>query len=377
MFVLVAILAVGSLIVGVESAFSDCGPPPPVNQSYSSNYQRAQTHYFCTSFCPSGSGSASGAYGLINGSASGSYQSCQEQCSNDTLSEAEAAAFVQAEYQNQGAQIVSECSYRMCKLLEQGVSEDLKIIALGFQNQVCSTWSTPTGQAPTNASAYGNFTATRTVIPLTFFVGGQTSTDVTLGISNVDNVNSAQALLYIDQGPIVGPAGATGLVSFVSTSGRTKPTSLLRLSRASSKNVVVRVNAPPTAGQVYSPQLVIQQKKDATKSTRVQFVIRLVDPNAGLPAGFRRCLETEGPNVCPGTPFACALRGDDADQNGGDIALSGTSEMNGREILFGEWANTQCGTSGSGWHVAWGSCGTNQGTRHKRCASVIVYNPNP
>lgn len=41
-------------------------------------------------------------------------------------------------------------------------------------------------------------------------------------------------------------------------------------------------------------------------------------------------------------------------------------------IYFGSWGNGECGVSGSGWHAFAGSCGTDAGTKYKRCDRVEV-----
>lgn len=43
-----------------------------------------------------------------------------------------------------------------------------------------------------------------------------------------------------------------------------------------------------------------------------------------------------------------------------------------RAIEFGDWENSQCGLSGSGWHAKVGSCGTGAGSGWQRCDQVRV-----
>lgn len=71
---------------------------------------------------------------------------------------------------------------------------------------------------------------------------------------------------------------------------------------------------------------------------------------------------------CPGKVESCILAGDDADKDA-NLLIENTSET---PIAFGEWGNEQCGTSGVGWHVYYGSCGADAGSRLKRCKYVFI-----
>lgn len=41
-------------------------------------------------------------------------------------------------------------------------------------------------------------------------------------------------------------------------------------------------------------------------------------------------------------------------------------------IVFGSWANSQCGTSGTGWHSGLSSCSTATGNGLAQCRWVLV-----
>ncbi|MGH7964113.1 MAG: hypothetical protein ACRERD_20215 [Candidatus Binatia bacterium] len=82
--------------------------------------------------------------------------------------------------------------------------------------------------------------------------------------------------------------------------------------------------------------------------------------------GLQECGEYE---LCAGKAVICVLAGDDADDGAGMLMHLGVETQ---EIVFGQWSNQECGSSGKGWHAEVGSCGTHQGVRYKRCTSVFV-----
>lgn len=50
------------------------------------------------------------------------------------------------------------------------------------------------------------------------------------------------------------------------------------------------------------------------------------------------------------------------------------------QIVYGPWANPQCGVQGNGWHMRYGSCGVGGGEKWQRCDMVKVEfgrNPRP
>jgi len=81
---------------------------------------------------------------------------------------------------------------------------------------------------------------------------------------------------------------------------------------------------------------------------------------------LKECGEYE---LCLGKAVICTLAGDDADGGAGTLIHLGVET---KELVFGQWSNQECDTSGKGWHAEVGSCGTRQGTRYKRCTSVFV-----
>ena len=75
------------------------------------------------------------------------------------------------------------------------------------------------------------------------------------------------------------------------------------------------------------------------------------------------CLENDN---CSGTPISCAALTPDTNT---------TVTSPPYTIAYGSWSNTQCGISGTGWHIAGtgiSSCGTGSGTKYARCTSVTV-----
>lgn len=72
------------------------------------------------------------------------------------------------------------------------------------------------------------------------------------------------------------------------------------------------------------------------------------------------CLENE---YCEGTPLLCASLAPDS------AATVPNSESN--PIVFGSWSNSECGTSGSGWHNKHSSCHANRGNRYAKCSWVL------
>lgn len=366
--ILTAMLMAGGLLPAVPAG-ADCGPAP-ITSSYSTNFYRAQRHFACTKFCQSTGGSVNATFPVegipIGGGASYSNQTCSELCQSDDLTEQQATQFIQQEHADRGAQIVDECAYRMCTFLQQGVSETLKTLAITMQATICQHWLTPDGQTPGHSS---EITFSETAIPLTFIVGSDQVTERLITIRNDDDATK-KFLLFVDQGPAGVPAGANALVTVRKFgSNSLKPITKLTVKGFSSVTVKLVVSAPASIGETYMPQLVVQNAKDAGKRNRVQFLLRKRDPNAEIPPGFRICDESE---PCSGIPYLCSSVGDDSDGFQGGMLIA---NVNAGEIIFGEWVNPQCGTSGSGWHTGWGSCGSGQGNGFKRCRKVLVYEP--
>ena len=363
-----AALLIGTGTLQAIPAAADCGPAP-ITTSYSTNFYRAQRHFACTKFCQSTGGSVNATFPVegipFGGGASYSNQTCSELCQDDDVTESQATQFIQQEHNDHGAQIVDECAYRICTFLQQGVSETLKTLAITMQAAICQNWIRPPGP-PYNDS---EISFSETTVPLTFIVGSEQVTERLITIRNEDDATK-KFLVFVDQGPSGVPAGANALVSVRKFgSNSTKAISKLTVKGFSSVTVKLLITAPASLGETFMPQLVIQNAKDATKRNRVQFLLRKRDPNAEIPPGFRVCDETE---ACSGIPYICTSVGDDSDGYPGGILIS---NVNAGEILFGEWVNPQCGTSGSGWHTGWGSCGSGQGNGFKRCRKVLVYEP--
>jgi len=82
--------------------------------------------------------------------------------------------------------------------------------------------------------------------------------------------------------------------------------------------------------------------------------------SAGVVSSRKICLENE---YCSGTPKICAYFRN----------TSGVVSADDYSVSFGSWSNSQCGLSGSGWHVDnINSCGTGSGLKQLPCAFVIV-----
>jgi hypothetical protein len=73
-----------------------------------------------------------------------------------------------------------------------------------------------------------------------------------------------------------------------------------------------------------------------------------------------------------GTPTRCIVGVDPDFPGGSESACSMETPC-----LFGPWSNQQCGTEGTGWHQASGTCGSNQGSRMKRCVRIHLQPRDP
>lgn len=91
-----------------------------------------------------------------------------------------------------------------------------------------------------------------------------------------------------------------------------------------------------------------------------------VAPDAWRQDRLQECGEYD---LCSGKAVICVLAGDDADGGAGMLMHLGVETQ---EIVFGQWSNQECESSGKGWHAEVGSCGTHQGMRYKRCTRVLV-----
>ncbi len=76
------------------------------------------------------------------------------------------------------------------------------------------------------------------------------------------------------------------------------------------------------------------------------------------------CLENDN---CAGTVISCNYNAPD----GSGTLANGPSYP----VTFGSWSNSQCGTSGTGWHQPVSSCGTGAGSTNNKCTSVVVNPP--
>lgn len=85
--------------------------------------------------------------------------------------------------------------------------------------------------------------------------------------------------------------------------------------------------------------------------------------------GLKICGENEN---CPWTVLLCWLVSPEPTQIQTDVSHIVSSFASNRPITFWTWGNTQCGRSGTGWHVAHATCSTGQGTWFGKCQWVLV-----
>lgn len=81
-------------------------------------------------------------------------------------------------------------------------------------------------------------------------------------------------------------------------------------------------------------------------------------------------IEDADPTVECVYKFECQAKGD-SDVGRGQIIgplLPQATDQN--KIIWGPWGNSECNTSGNGWYINWGSCGTGRGSSIKGCISV-------
>ena len=152
-----------------------CGTPPPTNIQWSENFQKAVLKILSSSSQSNESGDLSaltevGFYDFGFKSDNNSAQNARDQ-----LSIQQAEQFVQEEYKNKSAQIISECGYRMCTLAAQPGG----IVATAGLANVCSV-AFNNGEVPAVPSGLQSLPS---AVPF-IFRGGQKSTLYTAVLAN-------------------------------------------------------------------------------------------------------------------------------------------------------------------------------------------------
>ena len=98
---------------------------------------------------------------------------------------------------------------------------------------------------------------------------------------------------------------------------------------------------------------------------RVHGVTGAAEPILGAGGGgsyYKTCAENDN---CAGTPVLCYASAPDSTS----MVSAATAAV---PIVYGAWSNSQCGTSGTGWHAKISSCSSGTGTGFGKCLWVLV-----
>lgn len=345
------------LLLLCAETFADCGVPPATNTSYSANFYKAQAYFFKRSFRQSANGSLSVPVFEVPIGATAGYDSSTEQSGYSGLTQQQAYSYIQQEYANRGAQIVSECGYRMCNLLSlPNLSDSVRLSALEFQRAVCAGWATPEGVTGSGVlSSASILSVSPNVIPVQFQAAG-TAVVRTIQVQNHSpDLQTIRAHVRVDYGS---DAESEGSVRLISKSGREVETDghlSVRIKPGQSVPVSFKVSPPPP-GEKYFPRIVVEQARNASLNTRAQVLISEDSSALTLSDGLTVTGQTiayapgDDGQVAAGRPFNFVDNGD------GTITDSNTGltwEKKGDDGSLHDVDNKYTGLAGAGSVFEW------------------------
>lgn len=146
----------------------------------------------------------------------------------------------------------------------------------------------------------------------------------------------------------------------------TTGTSLITEMKAAVRSFTLAADLNPGVTGLQSAPVWGKKTGDMLTAGEYNRILELVGQGGGGGGGgggLKICKENDN---CAWTPLLCWARSPDSYQ-----VMSPDSNLNW-PIIFWSWSNSQCGTSGTGWHTGLSSCSTGTGTWQAKCDWVLV-----
>jgi hypothetical protein len=234
------------LQVAVVGSAQECGAPPGPFK-YSDNFYRAEERLFQTDSATDASAKL-----VIKVPIGGDYHSSTSSSTAESLTVAQAHAYIVQEHTDRAANLIAECGYRACQL--QNGSE-YSPTAIALISQVCNPSLTPSAEAQSQNQIK--------VEPQDAVVVFHSSKPLTRSIIVSNNLPTPVSVTaYIEAGSDGKNARLLKILSKAS----------FRLDRKTSKTLIV-ASTRPSSGEIDHEDVVVQLRDDASVQSRARFTI--------------------------------------------------------------------------------------------------------